>query len=83
MSTLTYTYEFFLCEQYNFDCGYTAKEGDYLTIANGVQLDITEIQLSAITTLSTTYDKILPYIGLDPETAVCASAIFPLELTPA
>ena len=33
---------FFPCEEYNFNCGYVEEQTDFLTVANGVQLNMTE-----------------------------------------
>lgn len=54
LSTSDYLYDFFLCEEYNYDCGYLPKSDSYVTIANGVSLDINATELANITTLSTT-----------------------------
>ena len=37
----TYRNSFFLCEEYNYNCGYMESETDFLTIAEGCQLNMT------------------------------------------
>jgi hypothetical protein len=58
------------------------EPNDYVTVANGVSLNINTTVLQDITTLQTTYDKIYPYIGLNGDSAKCGMKIFPLQLTP-
>lgn len=41
LSTSTYLYDFFLCEEYNYDCGYVPEKDSFTTIANGVDLNMT------------------------------------------
>ena len=38
-------YDFFLCEEYNYDCGYMPEPDSYATVANGVALSINESEL--------------------------------------
>lgn len=41
LSTANYEASFFPCEEYNYNCGYQEDKTDFLTIANGVQLNLT------------------------------------------
>lgn len=54
LSTNDYLYDFFLCEEYNYDCGYMPQSDSYVTVGNGVSLDINATELASITTLTTT-----------------------------
>lgn len=58
------------------------KSDSYVTVANGVSLNITAAELADITTLTTTENKIKPYIGAHGDTAKCGMLLFPLTLTP-
>lgn len=37
----TYESDFYLCEEYNYNCGYLEEESDFLTIGGGMQLNMT------------------------------------------
>lgn len=41
LSTADYDTSFFPCEEYNYNCGYQEKSSDFLTVSNGVQLNMT------------------------------------------
>ena len=43
LSTSTYLYDFFLCEEYNYDCGYVPTDSSFMNIANGVSLNMTSV----------------------------------------
>ena len=60
------------------------EQTDFLTISNGVQLNMTETELSTVLVNNTALDnKIKPYLNVNGTTGACASEIFPLELTDA
>lgn len=80
--TNTFDQNFYLCEEYNFNCGYLEEKTDYLTIANGVQLSFTATELNHIVTSdSALVTLITPYLGSQGERAQCLSSYFPLVLT--
>ena len=45
LSTDVYLYEYLLCEEFNYDCGFLEDEASPITISNGISLDITEEKL--------------------------------------
>lgn len=80
--TNTFSQNFYLCEEYNFNCGYLEEQTDFLTIANGVQLNFTATELNQIVTSdSALVTLITPYLGSQGERAKCLSNYFPLILT--
>ena len=42
LSTETYMYDYFLCEEYNYDCGYMEDANGYILVANGIALSMSE-----------------------------------------
>ena len=48
LSTANYESNFFLCEEYNYDCGYAESISHFVTIANGMQLNLTLTELNNI-----------------------------------
>jgi hypothetical protein len=38
LSPNDYDKNFFLCEEYNFDCGYVEDDAETVSISNGIQL---------------------------------------------
>lgn len=83
LSTNAYMYDFMLCEEYNYDCGYLETVEDYTTCANGIQLSMNETTLLELfnglnQTLS---DKLTPYLQSQGESAICGMRMFPLTLT--
>lgn len=82
IQTNTFDQNFYLCEEYNFNCGYLEDQTDFLTIANGVQLNLTTMELNQIVTSdSALVALITPYLGSQGERAQCLSNYFPLVLT--
>ena len=64
LSTNTYMYDFMLCEEFNYDCGYQENSESYTTISNGVELTMNQTKLLEIfqSNNQTLSDKITPYL---------------------
>lgn len=59
----SYDPSYFLCEEYNYNCGYLEEEDDYLTVAEGMELGITTTELTAIVpSNSALRAKVQPYL---------------------
>ena len=84
MQTNTYNTNFFLCEEYNYNCGYMEQENDFLTIAEGVELNMTTTELAQVVPSDATLRALVtPYLGASGSRATCLSNFFPLTLTDA
>jgi len=82
LSTNNYDASFFPCEEYNFNCGYLEESTHFLTVANGVQLNLTYSELlNCVPSDATLTNTLRPYLGLSPSAAICVSNVFPLQLT--
>ena len=84
VATGTYDVSFFPCEEYNYNCGYMEESNDYLTIANGVQLNLTSSEFSTIAGGDATIIGIVqPFLGRHGTSASCLTKYFSLLLTDA
>lgn len=82
LSTADYDLPFFPCEEYNYNCGYQEDSSDFLTVGNGVQLNLTYSELlNCVPSNSTLTNTIKPYLGLNSSAAQCVSNVFPLNLS--
>lgn len=82
LSTNDYDASFFPCEEYNFNCGYQEDSPDFLTVGDGVQLNLTYSELlNCVPSDATLTNTIKPYLGLSASSAQCVSKVFPLQLT--
>lgn len=82
LSTNNYDSSFYLCEEYNYDCGYSESIYNFVTIANGVQLNLTFAELLNIVPSNTALtNKIKPYLSAPGSTLQCVGTAFPLILT--
>lgn len=82
LSTNDYEIYFYLCEEYNYDCGYSESIYNFVTVANGVQLNLTYAELLNILPSQTTLtNKIKPYLSASASTLTCVGSAFPLTLT--
>jgi hypothetical protein len=52
LSAADYDKNFFLCEEYNFDCGYVEDDTESVSVANGIQLRFTPAEIDAILPLN-------------------------------
>lgn len=84
LSPLDYDASFFPCEEYNFNCGYQEDPANFLTVGNGVQLNLTYSELlNCVPSDPTLTNTIKPYLGLTGSSAQCVSSVFPLQITDA
>jgi hypothetical protein len=85
LSTNNYDSTFFLCDEYNYDCGYAELISHFITVANGVQLNLTLSELSSniIPGSTTLINKIKPYLSGAATNYQCVGSAFPLTLTAA
>jgi hypothetical protein len=82
LSTNNYDSSFYLCEEYNYDCGYSESIYNFVTIANGVQLNLTFAELLNIVPSNTALtNKIKPYLSAVGSTLQCVGSAFPLILS--
>lgn len=73
--------DFYLCEEFNYDCGYLPEDQSFATVANGCELDMDEAELLSITqSYVDLQEKIKPYLNLQGDTAKCGMSLFPLTL---
>ena len=84
LSTADYDKNFFLCEEFTFDCGYVEDDNQSVSVANGIQLRFTHAEIDAILpgnlTLANTIKR---YLNLTATEAKCGMKVFPLTLTSA
>jgi hypothetical protein len=84
LSTADYDKNFFLCEEFTFDCGYVEDDNESVSVANGIQLRFTHAEIDAILpgnlTLANTIKR---YLNLTATEAKCGMKVFPLTLTSA
>ena len=85
LSTDNYDSNFYLCEEYNYDCGYAENIAHFITIANGIQLNLTlsELQTHIINGNTALQNKIKPYLSGLATDYQCVASAFPLTLTAA
>lgn len=81
LSTSDYDSAFFPCEEYNFNCGYIEKPANFLTVADGVQLNLTYTQFCNFVSDTTIRSLVKPYLGSQGSSAQCVSSVFPLQLS--
>lgn len=63
LSTNNYDPTHFVCENYDYDCGYAVDIYKFITIANGVQLNLTYAELlNIVPSDATLTNKIKPYL---------------------
>jgi len=82
LSLSDYNKNFFLCEEYGFDCGYVENDNETISIANGIELKMNATQIDTIipgnASLAATLKQ---YLGLSAQDAKCGMKIYPLVLT--
>jgi hypothetical protein len=82
LSPNDYDSTFFPCEEYNYNCGYQENSTNFLTVADGLQLNLTYSELlNCVPSDSTLTNTVKPYLGLSGASAQCVSNVFPLQLT--
>ena len=82
LSLADYNKNFFVCEEYAFDCGYVENENETISIANGIELTMNASQIDTILPANSTLaTKIKMYLGLNAQDAKCGMKIYPLTLT--
>jgi hypothetical protein len=78
----TYQPQFYLCDEYNYNCGYMEASLDFLTLGEGVQLNLTTAELAQVVPSDATLRTLVtPYLGANGSRATCLSNFFPLILT--
>jgi hypothetical protein len=77
-----YEKNFFLCEEYTFDCGYVEFDNETVSIGNGIQLDMNEEGIDQILPVNTSLAEYLKhFLHLNATEAKCGMKVFPLALT--